>query len=79
MSMRFVLLHRILLPITAGVSPNEDKTGQTGPFFRNENVRMKFMAFDTALVKQFSVKPDLEEWGQTARIGDVADLLLVYE
>jgi len=34
------------------------------------------MAFDAALVKHFSVKPDLEEWGRTATIGEVADLFI---
>jgi len=35
------------------------------------------MAFDTALVKHFSVKPDLEEWGRADHIYEVADLLNV--
>jgi len=34
------------------------------------------MAFGIALVKHFSVKPDLEEWGQAAHIYEIADLFL---
>ncbi len=34
------------------------------------------MAFGIALVEHFSVKPDLEEWGRAARIGEVADLFI---
>ncbi|MCF6339052.1 MAG: hypothetical protein L3J84_14090 [Gammaproteobacteria bacterium] len=36
------------------------------------------MAFGIALVKHFSVKPDLEEWGQAAHIYEVADLFIKY-
>jgi len=36
------------------------------------------MAFGIALVEKFSVKPDLEEWGQAARIGEVADVFIKY-
>ncbi len=34
------------------------------------------MAFGIALVEHFSVKPDLEEWGRAACIGEVADLFI---
>ncbi len=36
------------------------------------------MAFGIALVEHFLVKPDLEEWGQAACIGEVADLFIKY-
>jgi len=34
------------------------------------------IAFGIALVKHFSVKPDIEEWGQAAHIYEITDLFL---